>query len=157
MSIAINCTHLAGNLTRDPQMRFLANEKAVCNFGLAVNRKWKDANGAQKEEVTFIDVSAWGRTAELCGQYLAKGAPCYVQGRLHLETWDDKATGQKRSKLVVVADNVQFLGQKGDRPANAEPAAEQTQEAPAAPRRPAAPSGGGDDGEPPFQRRGEWE
>jgi single-strand DNA-binding protein len=155
MSLAINCVHLAGNLTRDVQVRFLANEKAVANFGLAVNRKWKDASGAPKEEVTFVDVSAWGRTAELCGQYLLKGSPCYIQGRLHLETWDDKKDGSKRSKLVVVADNVQFLGQKGDKPKD-ESAAEQTQEAPTAPRRPAAPSGGGSDDEPPFNRHEDW-
>ena len=144
MSLSINTVHLGGNCTRDPQVRFLANEKAVCNFGIAINRTWKDANGEKKEDVTFCDVTAWGRTGELCGQYLTKGSPVYVQGRLHTESWDDKATGQKRSKLVIVADNVQFLGQREAKPAG-EPAAEA---APSAPRRPAAPVY--DDQDPPF-------
>ncbi len=146
MSVAINRVLLGGNLTRDPQVRFLANEQAVANFGLAINRRFKGSDGQMKDEVTFVDVEAWGRTAELVGQYLTKGRACFVEGRLKLDSWEDK-DGQKRQKLKVVADSVQFLdsGQKregGDAPAPAT-------DAPApAPRRP-APVSMGDD-EPPF-------
>jgi single-strand DNA-binding protein len=137
----INRVMIAGNLTRDVAVKFLAGDKAIGEFGLAINRKWKDANGQQKEEVTFVDVEAWGRTAELCAQYLAKGRGCFIEGRLKLEQWDDKTTGQKRSKLKVVADSVQFLGGKeGER-------TEQT--ARPVPSRPVAEAGGPDD-EAPF-------
>jgi single-strand DNA-binding protein len=134
----VNRVFLAGNLTRDVAVRFLSGEKAVGEFGLAVNRKWKDASGEQKEEVTFVDIEAWGRTAELCAQYLAKGRGCFIEGRLKLDTWEDKKDGSKRSKLRVVADNVQFTGGK-----------QEAHEAPAT--RPApAPASGGDFGEAPF-------
>ena len=110
MSMNLNRVMLAGNLTRDPEIRFLANEKAVGEFGLAVNRRYKDANGEVKEEVTFVDIEVWGRTAELVGQYLTKGKGAFVEGRLKLDSWEDKETGGKRSKLRVVADQVQFTG-----------------------------------------------
>jgi single-strand DNA-binding protein len=108
VAVAVNRVLLGGNLTRDPQVRFLANEQAVANFGLAINRRFKGSDGQMKDEVTFIDIEAWGRTAELVGQYLTKGRACFVEGRLKLDNWDDK-DGQKRSKLKVVADSVQFL------------------------------------------------
>src|SRR5476649_1856635 len=108
MSLNINRVMLAGNLTRDPQVRFFANERAVANFGLAINHRYKTKEGEQKEDTTFVDIEAWGRTAELVGQYLTKGRACYVEGRLKLDSWDDK-DGQKRSKLKVVADTIQFL------------------------------------------------
>jgi single-strand DNA-binding protein len=114
MSLSLNRVILAGNLTRDPQVRFFANERAVADFGLAVNRKYKTNDGQLKEETTFVDIEAWGRTAELVGQYLTKGRACYVEGRLKLDSWEDKE-GQKRSKLKVVADNVQFLDSNRDR------------------------------------------
>ncbi|MBA3707462.1 MAG: single-stranded DNA-binding protein [Planctomycetes bacterium] len=124
MSLSLNKVVLAGNLTRDPQVRFFANERAVADFGLAVNRKYKANDGTLKEETTFVDVEAWGRTAELIGQYLTKGRACYVEGRLKLDSWEDKKDGQKRTKLKVVADNVQFLdsnrgGERGGAGANA--------------------------------------
>ncbi|MCX8040701.1 MAG: single-stranded DNA-binding protein [Planctomycetota bacterium] len=106
----INRVFLAGNLTRDPQVRFLANERAVAEFGLAINRRYKAPDGSIKEETTFVDIEVWGRQAELCSQYLTKGRSCFVEGRLKLDTWEDKKDGSKRSKLRVVADNVQFLG-----------------------------------------------
>ena len=145
MSLSVNCFHGGGNVTRDPQVRFLANEKAVASFGIAINRKYK-AGDETKEEVCFIDCEAWGRTGELCGQYLTKGSPVYVQGRLKQEQWEDKKDGSKRSKIVLVIDNVQFLGQKGERQAPAEGGTEQ---APSRPARPAAPASDVD-GEPPF-------
>lgn len=109
-----NKVMVAGNLTRDPEVRFLgadqSKQSAVCNFGIAINRKYK--KGEQVcEEVTFLDCEAWGRTAELIGQYCAKGKPVFIEGRLKLDTWEDK-DGSKRSKIKVVADNVQFLGSK---------------------------------------------
>jgi single-strand DNA-binding protein len=152
----INRVFLAGNLTRDPQVRFLANEKAVAEFGLAINRKFKAGDGSLKEEVTFVDIEVWGRTAELCSQYLTKGRGCFIEGRLKLDTWEDKKDGSKRSKLRVVADNVQFLdGGKGrgegapagDAGGDAEGDAPA---APARPSRPAAPAPAAGDDEPPF-------
>lgn len=158
MAVAINRVLLAGNLTRDPQVRFLANEQAVANFGLAVNRRFKGSDGQMKEEVTFIDVEAWGRTGELVGQYLTKGRACFVEGRLKLDSWDDK-DGQKRSKLKVVADNVQFLdsgggnGAKGGGNGAAQNDGDANNEAapkPAAKPAVGAPAPAGGDDEPPF-------
>ncbi len=160
MSLNLNRVLLSGNLTRDPQVRFFANEKAVAEFGLAINRRFKDANGQQKDETTFVDVEAWGRTAELVGQYLTKGRGCFIEGRLKFDSWDDKETGQKRSKLKVVADNVQFTdsnrtGDGAPRPARSgDDEAGSTADAAAdirpAPVRPSAPAGGSTDDEPPF-------
>ena len=102
-----NRTIIMGNLTRNPELRE-AGSSHVCKFGMAVNRKYKD-----KEEVTFIDVESWGKTAELVDRYLGKGSSALVEGRLRMEQWEDK-DGNKRSKLLVVADTVQFLGSKGE-------------------------------------------
>jgi len=116
MPLSINKVMLAGNLTRCPEVKFLANEQAVCNFGLAINRKYKGRDGEQKEETTFVEVTCWGRTAELCGQYLDKGRNVHVEGRLKLDTWEDKNGGAQRSKLGVVAEQVNFIdwGDKAD-------------------------------------------
>jgi single-strand DNA-binding protein len=107
---SLNKVILMGNLTRDPEIKHTASGTAVGDIGLAVNRVTKDENGERREEVTFIDVTLWGRTAELAGQYLAKGRLVLIEGRLHLDQWQDKETGANRSKLKVVATNVQFLG-----------------------------------------------
>ena len=101
---------LMGNLTRDPEVRYTPKGTAIANLGLAVNRTWRDESGQEKEEVLFVDVDVWGRQAETAGQYLAKGRPVFIEGRLKLDSWDDKETGQKRNKLKVVAERVQFLG-----------------------------------------------
>ena len=101
---------LIGNLTRDPELKYTPKGTSVCKLGLAVNRKWRTEAGEQKEEVTFVDVDVMGKTAEHCGQYLKKGRSAMIEGRLKLDQWDDKATGQKRSKLGVMAESVQFLG-----------------------------------------------
>jgi single-strand DNA-binding protein len=153
MALSLNRVMLAGNLTRDPQVRFLASEKAVAEFGLAINRRFKDKDGQNKEEVTFVDVETWGRTAELVGQYLTKGRACYIEGRLKFDSWEDKE-GQKRSKLKVVADNVQFLDSRapGERPAGGEAAEAPAGGKPAAASAP-APSPAASpvtDDEPPF-------
>jgi single-strand DNA-binding protein len=100
---------LIGNLTRDPELRFTPKGTAVAKLGLAVNRTWKTETGEQREEVAFIDIDAFGRQAEVIGQYLKKGRQLMVEGRLRYETWDDKQTGQKRSKLGVVLEAFQFL------------------------------------------------
>ena len=101
---------LIGNLTRDPELRYTNKGTAVARLGLAVNRTWKDGeSGETKEEVTFVDVDAWGRQAETIGQYLKKGRPIMIEGRLKLDTWEDKQTQQKRSKLGVVLETFQFL------------------------------------------------
>ena len=107
---SFNKVILVGNLTRDPELRYTPNGKAIAKIGLAVNRTWTSEAGEKKEEVTFVDVDTFGRTAENVGQYMRKGSPILIEGRLRLDQWDDKQTGQKRSKLGVVAETVQFLG-----------------------------------------------
>jgi single-strand DNA-binding protein len=101
---------LMGNLTRDPEVRYTPKGTAIANIGLAVNRQWTTETGEKKEEVTFVDVEVWGRQAETIGQYMVKGRPLFVEGRLKLDQWDDKESGQKRSKLKIVCENFQFLG-----------------------------------------------
>src|SRR6266581_9371528 len=100
---------LAGNLTRDPELRYTPKGLAIAKFGLAINRTWKSETGETKEEVTFVDVDAFARQAEVIGQYFKKGRPILIEGRLRYETWDDKQTGQKRSKLGVVLEGFSFL------------------------------------------------
>ncbi len=125
---------LLGNLTRDPEVRFTPKGQAVAKLGLAVNRSYKTDTGETKEEVTFIDIDAWGKQAELIGQYLKKGNPLFVEGRLRLDQWDDKNTGQKVTKLKVVMENFQFVG--GNRGAESGGAGPGTPSAP--PSRPPA-------------------
>ena len=106
---SFNKVILMGNLTRDPQLRYLPNNTAVCDFGLAVNRRYRDRDGNQKEEVCFVDLTAWERRAETINQYMTKGSPILIEGRLKLDSWTGQ-DGQKRSKLTVVVDNFQFVG-----------------------------------------------
>jgi single-strand DNA-binding protein len=108
---SVNKVILIGNLTRDPEIKYTPKGMAVAEVGLAVNRKYRVEN-EMREEVTFLDVTFWGKQAEVVGQYMKKGRPMYIEGRLQLDTWDDKQTGQKRSKLRVVAEDFQFLGGK---------------------------------------------
>ncbi len=107
----LNKVMLMGNLTRDIELRHTASNMAIAKFGLAVNRKWKTPEGEQREEVTFVDCDAFGRTAEVMSQYLAKGRPVFIEGRLKLDQWEDKE-GQKRSKLAVVVESFQFIDTK---------------------------------------------
>jgi single-strand DNA-binding protein len=107
---SFNKVVLVGNLTRDPELRYTPKGTAIAKIGLAVNRVWTNEAGEKKEEVTFVDVDVFGRTAENVGQYMRKGRPILIEGRLKLDQWDDKQTGQKKSKLGVVAETVQFLG-----------------------------------------------
>ena len=112
---SFNKVILAGNLTRDPELRYTPKGTAVARLGIACNRKWKSETGEMKEEVTFVDVDAFGKSAETIGQYLKKGRPILIEGRLRYETWEDKQTKQKRSKLGVVLENFQFLDSGGGR------------------------------------------
>ena len=107
---SFNKVLLIGNLTRDPEVRYTPKGTAVCDISIAINRKWKDESGQSQEEVTFVDVTIWGKTAENVGKHLSKGSSLHVDGRLATESWSDKETGQKRTKMKVVADAVQFLG-----------------------------------------------
>lgn len=104
----LNVVLLMGNLTRDPELRFTPAGTAVCKFGLAMNRKWKKPDGTLQDEVCFVDVTAWKRSAELCSEYLKKGQPACVEGRLRLDRWEKD--GQKHSKLEVVANRIHFVG-----------------------------------------------
>lgn len=110
---SFNKVMLIGNLTRDPEVRYTPKGSAVCDMAIAVNRRYMTDSGERQEEVTYLDIVLWGKTAELAGQYLAKGRSVFIEGRLQMDTWEDKATGQKRSKIRVVAENMQFLGQQG--------------------------------------------
>jgi single-strand DNA-binding protein len=103
---------LLGNLTRDPQMKFLPSQMAVTEFGLAMNRKFRTAAGEDREEVTFVDITAFGKQAEVINQYCTKGKPIFIEGRLKLDQWEDKNGGGKRSKLSVVVENFQMLGSR---------------------------------------------
>jgi single-strand DNA-binding protein len=107
---SFNKVILVGNLTRDPELRYTPKGMAIAKLGLAVNRTWKNESGESKEEVTFVDIDAFGKQAETIAQYLKKGSPLLMEGRLRLDQWDDKQTGQKRSRLGVVLEGFQFLG-----------------------------------------------
>lgn len=106
----LNKVMLIGNCTRDPEIKYTPKGTAVAELGLAIGRIWTTESGERREETTFVDVELWGRQAEIAGEYLKKGRPVYIEGRLKLDTWDDKQTGQKRSKMRVVCENLQLLG-----------------------------------------------
>ncbi len=147
----LNKVMLMGNLTRDPELRYTPNNTAVANLGLAVNRRWKNQNGEQQEETTFVDCEAWGRTAEVLNQYLQKGRPVYLEGRLKLDQWQDK-DGQNRSKLKVVVETFQFIdskqGQGGPGGGPDGGSAGYNNNRGGSPQRRSAPSSGGGGGEP---------
>lgn len=112
MSANFNKVILAGNLTRDPELRYTPQGTAIAKISLAINRRWKDQNGQEKEDVTFVEADAFGKQAETIGQYLKKGRPILMEGRLKLDQWTDKTTNKPRSKLGVVLESFQFLGSK---------------------------------------------
>jgi len=105
----LNKVMLIGNLTRDPELRYTPKGTAVADISLAINRVWNNDQGQKQEETTFVDVTLWGRQAELAQQYLGKGRSAYIEGRLQMDTWDDKETGKKRSKLKVIGETLQFM------------------------------------------------
>ncbi len=106
---------ITGNLTRDPELRTTPNGASVCSFSVAVNRVYRDSNGAQKEDVSFIDCSAWGKLGEMIGQYAKKGSGVLVSGRLSQRTWEDKNSGQKRSRVEIVVEDFNFTSAASDR------------------------------------------
>ena len=109
---SFNKVILLGNLTRDPELKYTPTGTAVAAIGLAVNRVYSNDQGEKQEETTFVDVELWGRTAEIANEYLKKGRPVLIEGRLRLDSWDDKQSGQKRSKLKVVGESMQLLGSR---------------------------------------------
>ncbi len=113
MGFNLNRVMVAGNLTRDPQVKTLDGGNVVANFGIAVNHNYKNKSGEKCEDTTFVECEAWGRTGELVGQYLSKGSGCFVEGRLRQDEWQDKE-GKTQRKTKVVADSVQFIGKKSD-------------------------------------------
>ncbi len=151
---SFNKVILLGNLTRDPEVRYTPKGSAVCDLGIAINRSYTLDSGEKREEVTYVDVVLWSRLAEIAGEYLKKGRPVFIEGRLQLDTWDDKQSGQKRSKLRVIGETMQLLG--GRPPGAAGGAAEGAEGAKEArPSKPAPPPKAGaaaepDDDEIPF-------
>ena len=113
MAGSFNQVILMGNLTRDVELKFTPSNKAVAKIGLAVNERWTTPEGEKKEAVTFVDCEAWGKTAEIMGKYLTKGKPVFIVGRLKLDTWQDKESGQNRSKMKVVIESFQFVDSAG--------------------------------------------
>ncbi len=148
----LNRVILAGNLTRDPELRYTSSGTAVADLGFAVNDRYKNKAGEWVEKACFVEVVVWGRQAETCGEYLTKGSPALVEGKLQYDTWESQQ-GEKRSKLLVRADRVQFMGgpprqgEPGDAPARSE-----TPSAPEAGSQEEAPPdfGGGDSENLPF-------
>ena len=136
----LNKVMLIGNLTRDPEVRYTPKGTAVAEIGMAINRYFTGENNEKREETTFVDVTFWGRQAEIAGEYLKKGRPVFVEGRLQLDTWDDKQSGQKRSKLRVVCEQMQLLGSKDGGGGGGAPRAEGSAPARSAPaKRPTDP------------------
>src|SRR5450755_486961 len=117
----LNRVLLIGNLTRDPELRYTPKGTAVTEIGLAINRIYSGEDGEKKEETTFVDVTLWARQAEVAGQYLKQGRPVFIEGRLQLDTWDDKQTGQKRSRMRLAAENLQLLGSRQDSAGSSSP------------------------------------
>ena len=115
---SLNKVFLLGNLTRDPDFRGLPSGQSVCTLGLAVNRRFMNNNGQEQEESCFVDVSVWGKTAQNCRQYLSKGSQVMVEGRLRWESWEDRNGGGRRSRLSVVAENVQFMSRRSREESN---------------------------------------
>jgi single-strand DNA-binding protein len=135
---SFNKVILMGNLTRDPELRYTPKGTAIARIGLAVNRVWTTETGEKKEEVTFVDCDAFGKTAETIGQYMRKGAPILIEGRLRLHTWDDKQTSQKQSKLRVDVETFKFVGAPQGRAEGNAPAAPRTPRPAAAASAPAS-------------------
>ena len=145
---SFNKVILLGNLTRDPEVRYTPKGTAVAEIGLAVNRVYTTDSGEKREEATFVDVTLWGRTAEIAGEYLKKGRPVFIEGRLQLDTWDDKTSGQKRSKLKVVGEGLQLIGSRPGGGGDVNEGGGQSSTAAPPPRRPSASTP--DDDEIPF-------
>ena len=123
---SLNKVLLMGNLTRDPELRVTPKGTPICQFSLAINRQFKMESGETREEVIYVDVEAWGKQGETIAKYMTKGRPLYVEGRLRLDQWEDKTTKEKRSRMKVVLEQFQFLGDNRGAPGSAEPGIDQT-------------------------------
>jgi single-strand DNA-binding protein len=143
---SFNKVILLGNLTRDPEVRYTPKGSAVCDLGIAVNRVYTTDSGERREDVTYVDVVLWARLAEIAGEYLKKGRPVFIEGRLQMDTWDDKQTGQKRTKLRVVGETMQLLGGRPSGAGAGETGDTRQASPPPKPSAPAAP----DEDEIPF-------
>jgi single-strand DNA-binding protein len=137
---SFNKVILAGNLTRDPELRTLPSGQAITKFALAVNRRYATKEGEQREEVTFVDIDSFGKQAEAIAKYCAKGRPLLVEGRLKLDQWDDKTTGEKKSRMGVVLENFTFLDSRAGGEGGAPAAGGSTYDASSPPPRRAAPA-----------------
>jgi single-strand DNA-binding protein len=138
----LNKVMLIGNLTRDPELRHTPKGTAVSEISMAINRVWNNDQGQKQEETTFVEVTLWGRQAELAQQYLVKGRPVYIEGRLQLDSWDDKETGKKRSKLRVIGENMQFLSSGSGGGAGGGNFSERPPQSSSAPQQPSGPPQG---------------
>jgi len=145
---SFNKVILMGNLTRDPEMRYTPSGTAIAKLGLAVNRVWRDTEGQQKEETTFVDVDAFGKQAETLGQYMQKGRPILIEGRLKLDQWEDKNTGQNRSRLGVVLERFTFIGSGTGQTDGSGAAPQQSSPPPSQPTEGPPADGPGDDDVP---------
>lgn len=152
----LNKVQLMGNLTRDPEVKYTAKGTAITSIALAINHAYKTNDGEMREDVTFVEVTFFGKQAETIGEYCKKGRPLYVEGRLKQDSWDDKETGQKRYKMTVIGSEFQFLGGKkeGDEESPRRPPQQQQSRKPpqTANKRPVDPDldADGDDGDVPF-------
>lgn len=149
---SFNKVMLLGNLTRDPQLKYLPSQTAVVEFGIATNRKWRTQTGEEREEACFVDCSAFGKAAEIINQYCQKGKQLFVEGRLKLDQWEDKQGGGKRSKLTVVVDNFVLLGGGRGGPEGGVPSGEGGQVAPRSAPRPPQRSGAPAPSAPPVEQ-----
>ncbi len=122
MAGSVNKVFLMGNLTRDVELKYTPSNQPVADLGVATNRRYRTRDGEDRKETTFVDCEAWGRTAEVMSQYLAKGSPVFIEGRLKLDSWEDKE-GKKRSKLRVVVENFQFIDSRGSSSGGSQPPA----------------------------------
>jgi single-strand DNA-binding protein len=109
---SLNKVMLIGNVTRDPEVKYTPKGSAVADLGLAINRTYTNQSGEKVEEVTYVDVELWGRLAEIAGEYAKKGRPIFIEGRLRIDSWEDKQSGQKRNRLKVVGEGLQLLGSR---------------------------------------------
>lgn len=146
----LNKVMLMGNITRDPELKYTPKGTAIADFGLAINRNWKTETGEKREETTFVGCVAFGRVAEIIGEYCKKGNPLYVEGRLTQESWNDKTSGEKKSKTKVMVENIQFLGGKPQSTQREEPPPQRRAAPHQPPRPPADPYLDADDSENPF-------
>lgn len=110
----LNKVQLMGNITRDPEVRYTPKGTAVTDISLAINRNFSGDDGERREETTFVEITFWGRQAEIIGEWMKKGRPIYVEGRLQLDSWEDKTSGQQRSRLKVIGEKFEFLGGRDD-------------------------------------------